>query len=53
MSGDVDTSFILGMGKVGDDVKILLSIDEVMTNAEIIAITSRVNGNPATCAESS
>ncbi len=53
MSGDVDTSFILGMGKVGDDVKILLNIEDVMTSAEIIEITSRVNGNPATCAESS
>jgi len=30
----VDTEFILGMGKVGDDVKILLDIDRVMTGEE-------------------
>lgn len=31
MGGSVDTSFILGMGKVGDDVKILLEIDKVLS----------------------
>ena len=53
ISGDVDTTFILGMGKVGDDVKILLNIDEVMSNAEIIEITSRGSGDRATSPASS
>ena len=30
----VDTSFILGMGKIGDSVKILLDIDKVLGDAE-------------------
>lgn len=30
----VDTDFILGMGKIGDSVKILLDIDKVLTAAE-------------------
>jgi purine-binding chemotaxis protein CheW len=34
----VDTSFILGMGKVKDDVKILLDIDKVLTSAELVAL---------------
>jgi len=34
----VDTSFILGMGKVKDDVKILLDIDCVLTSAELVAV---------------
>ena len=33
--GSVDTSFILGMGKIGDSVKILLDIDKVLGNSEI------------------
>ncbi len=32
----VNTSFILGMGKVKDDVKILLNIDEVLTSEELV-----------------
>jgi purine-binding chemotaxis protein CheW len=32
----VDTSFILGMGKVKDDVKILLDIDRVLTSEEFV-----------------
>ncbi|HOW69945.1 MAG TPA: chemotaxis protein CheW [Phycisphaerae bacterium] len=32
----VNTSFILGMGKVGEAVKILLNIDQVLTSDEII-----------------
>lgn len=51
LGGDVDTSFILGMGKVGDDVKILLNIEMVMTSAEIIDINSSVNGDAATSAD--
>ncbi len=35
MGGSVDTSFILGMGKVGDTVKILLDIDKVLTTEEL------------------
>ena len=33
----VDTSFILGMGKVKDDVKILLDIDKVLSSEESAA----------------
>lgn len=40
MGGSVDTSFILGMGKVGDEVKILLDIDKVLTSAELADMTS-------------
>jgi purine-binding chemotaxis protein CheW len=38
----VDTDFILGMGKVGEAVKILLDIDKVMTGAEIAGIGAPV-----------
>jgi purine-binding chemotaxis protein CheW len=31
----VDTSFVLGMGKVKDDVKILLDIDKVLSGQEL------------------
>lgn len=31
----VDTEFILGMGKVGDSVKILLDIDKVLESADL------------------
>ncbi len=34
----VDTSFILGMGKVKEDVKILLDIDRVLTSEELVQI---------------
>jgi len=40
MGGSVDTSFILGMGKVGEAVKILLDIDKVLTNEELSDVTS-------------
>ena len=40
MGGAVDTSFILGMGKVGDAVKILLHIDRVLTSEELADVTS-------------
>jgi purine-binding chemotaxis protein CheW len=39
MGASVDTSFILGMGKVGDAVKILLDIDKVMTDDEIASVS--------------
>jgi purine-binding chemotaxis protein CheW len=41
----VDTSFILGMGKVKDDVKILLDIDKVLTCAELVDLQEQV-GQP-------
>lgn len=34
--GDINTDFILGMGKVKNDVKILLDIDKVLTATDII-----------------
>ncbi len=40
MGGSVDTSFILGMGKVGDAVKILLDIDKVLPTDELIDVAS-------------
>lgn len=40
MGGSVDTSFILGMGKVGDAVKILLDINKVLTSEELADVTS-------------
>ncbi len=43
MGGSVDTSFILGMGKVKDDVKILLDIDRVLTSGELVNIVEAVN----------
>jgi purine-binding chemotaxis protein CheW len=36
----VDTAFILGLGKVGSTVKILLDIDRVLTTPEIDAASS-------------
>jgi purine-binding chemotaxis protein CheW len=36
----LDTSFILGMAKVGEKVKILLDIDRVLTSQEVAAISS-------------
>ncbi len=38
MGRSVDTSFIMGMGKVGDAVKILLDIDRVLTSDELVDI---------------
>lgn len=43
MGGSVDTSFILGMGKVNDTVKILLDVDRVLTTDEIVDIASTVD----------
>ena len=36
----VDTSFILGMGKIGDTVKILLNIDKVLASEDFTNLTS-------------
>jgi len=35
LGSSVDTDFILGMGKVGDSVKILLDIDRVLGSADL------------------
>ena len=35
---NIDTEFILGMGKVGDAVKILLDIDKVLANDDLTGI---------------
>ena len=37
--GNLDTDFILGMGKIGNSVKILLDIDKVISVDEIEAVT--------------
>jgi purine-binding chemotaxis protein CheW len=37
LGASVDTSFIMGMGKIKDDVKILLDIDKVLAWAELSA----------------
>jgi purine-binding chemotaxis protein CheW len=39
----IETDFILGMGKVGEAVKILLDIDKVMTASEIAGIAANAN----------
>lgn len=36
----LDTTFILGMAKVGSKVKILLDIDRVLTTSEVAALSS-------------
>ncbi|MBN2211126.1 MAG: purine-binding chemotaxis protein CheW [Sedimentisphaerales bacterium] len=36
---DLDTSFILGMGKIGDKVKILLDIDKVLSRQEVARLS--------------
>ncbi len=43
MGGSVDTSFILGMGKVDEDVKILLDIGRVLTADELGDISAVAN----------
>jgi purine-binding chemotaxis protein CheW len=43
MGGSVDTSFILGMGKVGDAVKILLDINKVLACDELLDVASVAN----------
>jgi purine-binding chemotaxis protein CheW len=40
LGGTVDTSFILGMGKVGDAVKILLDIDKILTVEDLNAVST-------------
>ena len=36
----VDTDFIMGMGKIGDDVKILLDIDKVLGGDDLSGLVS-------------
>jgi purine-binding chemotaxis protein CheW len=36
----IDTEFILGMGKIGQNVKILLDIDKVLSAQEISHVTA-------------
>ena len=38
LGGAVDTSYVLGMGKVRDDVKILLDIDKVLNDDKAFAV---------------
>ena len=45
LGGSVDTSFILGMGRVGEAVKILLDIDKVLTTDELVDISSVANAD--------
>ncbi|MFI5379155.1 MAG: chemotaxis protein CheW [Tepidisphaerales bacterium] len=40
----VDTDFILGMGKIGDSVKILLDIDRVLGEEEINMLAETTHG---------
>ena len=35
---EVNTDYILGMGKLGDNVKILLEIDKVLFSEELVAL---------------
>jgi purine-binding chemotaxis protein CheW len=43
----VDTAFILGMGKIGQSVKILLDIDKVLSSEETARL-AEIGGNGAT-----
>jgi len=48
---NVDTDFILGMGKIGETVKILLDIDKVLVGEEIAQIAQSANSQPLDAAE--
>jgi len=39
LGASVDTAFVLGMGKIGKSVKILLDIEKVLSHAEVLAVT--------------
>ena len=43
LSRSVDSSFILGLGKVGEDIKILLDIDRILGDRELLEITNLAN----------
>ena len=42
MGASVDTAFVLGMGKVGKSVMILLDIDKVLSQADVAAVASEI-----------
>jgi len=42
LGGAVDTTFILGMGKVGEAVKILLDIDKVLDEEEMTTVSAAI-----------
>ncbi len=42
-----NTDFILGMGKVGEDVKILLNINKVLDQEEVAALAAAAGSSPA------
>ncbi len=42
---DVETDFILGMGKIGDSVKILLDINKVLAGDDLKGFCNTANGN--------
>ena len=44
----VDTNFILGMGKIGDTVKILLDIDKVLAGDDFSGLTSNLEDTSGT-----
>ncbi|MFH1418021.1 MAG: chemotaxis protein CheW [Planctomycetota bacterium] len=46
LGASVDTSFILGMGKVGEEVKILLDINKVLDNEEMTAVATAASSLP-------
>lgn len=41
----VDTSYILGMGKIGDTVKILLDIDRVLAGEDLTRLATTTDGD--------
>ncbi len=45
LDGSVDTSFILGLGKVDDAVKILLDIDKVLSGDELTELEAAVRAD--------
>ena len=47
----IDTDFILGIGKIKDDVKILLDIDKVLNISEMSSITRMAVNNEETVEE--
>lgn len=43
LGANADTSFILGMGKVKEDVKILLHVDKVLNAEELVELQQTLN----------
>ncbi len=48
LGASVDTSFVMGMGKIKDDVKILLDIDKVLGADELATILDETGGGTPT-----